>query len=120
MGNFRLISPNGVHVAEVIYEGEPPHGDSYHSLRIDGRAFPGHAWGCLFAFTADSRYFGCSWMERLYERKTVVVDLVTSRYFVLPKYIYDFTISWPSLVGSRDHDKGETYTFTGRERWSTW
>ncbi len=120
MGDYRLVSPDGAHVAELTYEGEPPHGDSYHALQIDGRTFPGYAWGCLFAFTADSKHLGCSWMEHLFERKTVVIDLLKQRYFVLPKYIYNFTIDWPRVVGSREHDKGEAYIFTGQETWRAW
>lgn len=120
MGNFRLVSPDGTHAAELVYEGEPPHGDSYHAMRIDGRPFPGHAWGCVFAFTEDSRFFGFSWMAHLFERKTVVADLSLSRFFVLPRYIGDFTLDWPHVVGSPDRHEGEDYAFTGHERWRAW
>jgi hypothetical protein len=118
MGDFRLISPDLSHEVLLMYAGEPPHGDSYHRLTIEGKSFPGHAWGCLFAFTADSRYFAFSWMERLYDRKTVVTDLQLKQFFVLPKYIYEFTLEWPSVLGSEKFDEGRTYTFTGAEIWS--
>lgn len=45
MGDYLLVTPDRNHQLELVYEGEPPHGDSYHNLKIDGRFFPGLAWG---------------------------------------------------------------------------
>ncbi len=56
MGNFILNSPDKSVRAELFYVGEPPHGDSYHSVIINSKQFLGWAWGCLFAFSQDSRY----------------------------------------------------------------
>jgi len=75
MGDFLLLSPDGTHQIEIIYEGEPPHGDSYHRVVIDGVVFPGYAWGCNFAFSQSSTLAVFSWMSKLLERRTVVVDL---------------------------------------------
>lgn len=120
MGDYQLISPNESIAATITYAGEPPHGDSYHSLSINGKKFPGYVWGCLFAFSSDSRYLVCSWMEKLTERKTVVIDCVSQNYFVLPEYIYKFSINWPKIVGIDGKWDGLGYEFTGNEAWSSY
>lgn len=120
MGDFRLISPDGNHVVLLPYEGEPPHGDSFHRVSIDQRIVPGYAWGCMFAFTADSRYLTFSWMPHLYDRRTMVVDVIERAFFVLPEYIYDFRLAWPSIMGSSLHDDGKSYIFSGREAWTSY
>lgn len=50
MGDFELISPDGLHLVQIIYKGEPPRDDSYHSAIIDGHILPGHVWGVMFSF----------------------------------------------------------------------
>lgn len=117
MGNYVLISPKGKHKIDLTFSGEPPHGDSYHELKIDGKTFPGYAWGCCFVFSADARYFGFSWMESRYERKTIIADLQVNRYFVLPQYIYEFDINWPYVQGSAKIDGNRLYEFAGDEQW---
>lgn len=117
MGDFSLVSPDGKHIVELICEGEPPHGDSYHKVTIDGRAYPGYAWGCMFAFSACSRYLAFSAMPTKFERHTVVVDLDAQRHFVLPAYIYQFSIRWPSIAGEGKLSEGKGYRFGGNERW---
>lgn len=114
MSNYIIFSPRRLHRLDLAYVGEPPHGDSYHSLHIDGKHFPGYAWGCLFAASSDSRYIAFSWMEEPYQRKTVVVDLDNARYLVLPVYLYNLTLNWPEL---REISKNTIYTVTGREKW---
>jgi hypothetical protein len=120
MGDFLLLSPDGTHQIEIIYEGEPPHGDSYHRVVIDGTVFPGYAWGCNFAFSQTSNFAVFSWMSKLLERRTVVVDLEGRKYFPLPEYIYDFCIQWPSIVGVGKLASGKQFTFTGSEQWSAY
>ncbi len=117
MGDYRLISPNRRLSLELKYESEPPHGDSYHRLIIEGKTFPGFIWGCMFAFSSDSRHLVCSWMSRLFERRTVVIDLRDSRYFVLPGYIYDFVIEWPNINDLGNEDSSKSYVFSGHENW---
>ena len=99
MGNYVLISPDGQHKVALRYSGEPPHGDSFHELEVDGVRLPGFAWGCTFAFTVDSRYFAASWMAKLYERKTIVVDVERRQFFVAPDYIHDFAFRERTLEG---------------------
>jgi len=53
MADVGLVMPNGRHSIHLRYEGEPPHGDSYHSIWIDGVRAPGDAWGCQFACTLN-------------------------------------------------------------------
>ena len=54
-------------------------------------------------------------MAKLYQRKTIVIDLAECGFVVLPAYLPDFTFVWPVLTGSSDFDTA--YTFTGRETW---
>jgi hypothetical protein len=117
MGNCILVSPNNSHRVELLYEGEPPHGDSYHRGAIDGRPFPGLLWGGQFGFSTCSRYFVFSWMPKPFERQTVVVDLIEHAYFALPEYIYYFKVCWPSIIGEEEHSAGKQYTFGGNETW---
>ena len=117
MGDFLLIAPNMRNSVELIYEGEPPHGDSYHRATIDGIPFPGHVWGSLFGFSSCSRYFVFSWMSKLFERRTVVADIQTRCYFVLPEYIYKFKVRWPMVLGDGELSNAQQYIFTGSERW---
>lgn len=76
-------SPNGVHDIRLPYVSEPPFGDSYHDLIIDGHRLPGYAWGAKFAFSSDSRYLALEWMAERWARKTMVVDLPAQRYRIL-------------------------------------
>ena len=85
MANLRLVSPDGRRVVDLVHEGEPPHGDSYHPASVGSIALPGLFWGCVFAFSSSSRYFVGSWMQRKFERHTAVVDLEANRYFLLPE-----------------------------------
>jgi hypothetical protein len=117
MGDYILVSPNQAHRIELIYAGEPPHGDSFHHGKINGTAFPGYLWGCMFAFSSCSRYAVFSWMLKLYDRQTVVVDIQTKRYFVLPEYLYDFNVHWPSIIGIGKLWSSKQYSFSGHEHW---
>jgi hypothetical protein len=117
MGDYILMSPNQLHRVALTYEGEPPHGDSYHRGTIDGRAFPGFIWGCMFAFSSCSRYMVFSWMSKLIERHTVVVNLQEKRYSLLPEYIYDFTVNWPTISGKGQQAIGKQFSFNGSETW---
>ena len=117
MGDWRLLSPGRSHEVSLRYLGEPPFGDSYHEARIDGLIIPGFMWGCMFAFTPDGRFFIGSWMSRLYERRTIVVDSDKLCYAVLPVYIYDFCFSWPIVQGANSAHS-LSYKFQGREKWA--
>jgi hypothetical protein len=119
MADFRLVSPDGEHQLEIQYVGEPPHGDSYHRMSIYGRAFPGHSWGCMFAFSPCSRYVGFSWMPAQYDRRTVVADMNEFRFSVSPEYMYDFGISWPAVV-SEGPATPRTHVFDGSESWAAY
>lgn len=117
MGDFELLMPGGKHRVQVFYRGEPPHGDSYHDLTVDGVGFPGYAWGCNFACTADGRYLALSWMATRFERATVVIDMASRKYIALPVYIYDFVFRWPRLEGIGKLSAHLSYEFVGDERW---
>ena len=115
MGNYNLKSPDGSQNIDLIYVGEPPHGDSYHHLIVNGKRAPGFAWGCLFAFSENSRYLVLSWMAKLVERKTMVIDCSQEKYFILPEYICSFSIDWPLI---KENEGEHSYVFSGSEQWS--
>ncbi len=118
MDDWELRSADAKTVAVLTYLGEPPFGDSYHSLAVNGRLVPGYVWGCQFAISTDSRYLVCSWMEKLVERDTLVVDCENFRCFVLPFYLRKFVVEWPSIRGTSDfYGVNLTYRFTGGEEW---
>ncbi|RYF31457.1 MAG: hypothetical protein EOO23_02490 [Comamonadaceae bacterium] len=115
MADYVLATPDGRQEVDLTYEGEPPHGDSYHRLCTRDRKLPGYVWGCAFAASPCSRYLAASWMADLYQRRTIVIDLTECAFVVLPAYLPDFTFAWPVLKGSSAVDPA--YTFTGRETW---
>ena len=90
MEDYKLILDQNKIEIDLKYDGEPPHGDSYHIAWIDGKRLKGYIWGCMFLFPFNQRYMLCSWMEKLYERKTIVVDLNSNFFAVLDDYWYDF------------------------------
>ncbi|MFM0191422.1 hypothetical protein PQR25_37080 [Paraburkholderia nemoris] len=115
MGDYVLFPPDRSYEMTLRYEGEPPHGDSYHVVDIAGRRFPGYAWGCMFAMSECSNFIAFSWMEKKFERLTTVIDVRHSRYLVLPRYIYHPHIEWPSVLDATN-DR-ERYAFDGTEAW---
>jgi len=117
MGDLELVTPRGMHRVQIKYREEPPHGDSYHDISIDGVKLPGYAWGCRFACTDDERFLAFSWMAKLLDRTTIVVDMRERRYFILPEYIYDFVFRWPRLEGIGRRSPGNSFEFIGNERW---
>lgn len=99
MGDYQLVSPSGEHVAELIYETEPPHGDSLHRLILDGRRFPGRVWGRYFTCSTDGDRFGFSWAPAGFESRSVVVDLPARRFAILGLYMAHFLIAGNDVVG---------------------
>jgi len=116
MADIELVMPDSRPI-HLRYEGEPPRGDSYHSIWIDSVRAPGYAWGCQFACTADSRFLAMSWMEKRFERQTAVFDLAQQRYFALPFYMNDFRFHWPRLLGVQASSERRSYEFDGSEVW---
>lgn len=117
MGDYLLVSPDQKHHIKLIYEFEPPHGDSVHSLFVDDRRFAGEAWGCNFAFSACSRYVVFSGMHKRLQRITIVIDVEKSCYFDLPDYIHDFKVTWPSITEVTESPYKRRYTINGNELW---
>jgi hypothetical protein len=116
-GHGLLFSPNSLNKITLKYIGEPPHGDSYHTILINEHKFPGYAWGCMFSFSQDSRYFSLSWMEKLFDRKTIIIDCENMSYTVLEEYFWGITFSWPSVLSYSEKQGGLKYVFTGNEEW---
>ncbi|WP_084304850.1 hypothetical protein [Phytopseudomonas flavescens] len=117
MGNYLLLSPDARHEVELIYLGEPPHGDSYHRVIIDGHALPGFAWGDWFSMSACSRYLSMSWMPACYERHTLLVDMLGYRYTRLPAYMGRVQIDWP-ILRTTDEPRGPLHhQMDARQKW---
>jgi hypothetical protein len=115
MGDYVLTPPDRSYEVTLRYEGEPPHGDSFHVIDVAGRRFPGYAWSCMFSMSDCSSVIAFSWMERKFERLTTVIDVRHSRYFVLPQYIYHPRVEWPSILDATNDQQG--YAFDGTEAW---
>ena len=117
MGDYVLTPPDRSYSVRLRYQGEPPHGDSFHIIDVAGRKFPGYAWGCIFAMSDCSNFIAFSWMERKFERLTTVIDVRRSSYFVLQQYIYHPRIEWPLILDAANEQ--EAYAFDGTEAWMT-
>lgn len=104
MGDYQLVSPGGQHVADLIYETEPPHGDSLHRLIIDGRRFPGRVWGRWFSFSSDGDWLGFSWAGEAFDAATVIADIPGRRFAMLKAYIPAFRIEGSQIL---DQQVGE-------------
>jgi hypothetical protein len=85
--NLQIISKT----ITLLYVSELSHGDSYHKLYIDGTEFSAYVWGCNFLFPYEQKYLVCSYMKKLYERKTVIINLKNLKYYILPKYYHRFS-----------------------------
>ncbi|MDG2522151.1 hypothetical protein P7B02_11425 [Caulobacter segnis] len=117
MGDYILRSPDGGHEIALRYLGEPPHGDSYHELQVDGVKLPGYAWVCNFAFTPDSKFLAANWMAECYERRTVVIDVHERRFAVLPEHLVNFAFSEEQLVGIGE-SVGSSFSIAAVGEWT--
>jgi hypothetical protein len=134
--NFQFISPDGKHNVSAQYFNEPPHGDSYHIAKVDGRRLPGYVWGGSFAWSSDSKYFCCSWMPeksdnrgvRVLARHTIVIEVNEHQYFLMPEYFANFQIQWPQIVeiklvglDPKNFKKLvlRSFCFSGAEEWTS-
>lgn len=86
MGDFKITLEKSSHIIELTYKGEPPHGDSYHIMKINDFQIPGLTWGGMYMFPYNQEYVICSWMSKLYERKTIVIDIRNRRYYITKDY----------------------------------
>jgi len=86
MGDYEIDLALINKIIKVIYVAEPPFGDSYHKLYIDDVEFDGFVWGCEFLFPFNQEYLICSWMKSLYERKTIIINLMNLSHYVFPIY----------------------------------
>ncbi|KAA0970379.1 hypothetical protein FPY71_07620 [Aureimonas fodinaquatilis] len=115
-GDYRIIAPDGQTQALLTYVTEPPFGDSYCRLTVAGKPFPGFAWGSHFAWTKDGRFLVFAWMEKLYDRKTAVVDVDASAFCTLPGYVHTMRVSLGPLTIS-DVKTGEQQQISDSAEW---
>lgn len=90
MNDYTIDLKLSGHNIVLEYVSEPPHGDSYHRMFIDGVLMRGYVWGCNFLFPLGQEFIVCSWMSKLYERKTVLINIPEKMFYTLEKYWYNF------------------------------
>ena len=118
MNDYFINLKKSNHTIELNYVSEPPHGDSYHKMRIDGVTLKGYVWGCMFLFPINQEYIVCSWMEKLYERKTIIINIENKSYHILNEYWYDFRIENGNLLLGNDKFKESKNVNINRiEKW---
>lgn len=97
MDDFRINLHLSNKILLLKYVSEPPFGDSYHQLSIDGEEYEGYVWGCNFIFPFKHNFLICSWMSAPYERKTIIINLLTKKKYILPKYYHSFEVRDSSI-----------------------
>lgn len=118
-GDYCFVSPDRTKNAFLTYLREPPFGDAYGRLAIEGRPFPGYVWGSFFAWSTDSRYFSFAWMQTLYDRKTVIADINTTTFCVLTDYIHDMILGDNPLTLT-DKKTGFTHRGIHKVEWQSY
>lgn len=116
MGDYLLLPPDQSYALTLRYAGEAPRGDSYHVAEIGEQRLPGYAWGCEFFMSVCSSYLAFSWMPELFARRTMVLNVRSNRYFVLPQYIYSPRIEWP-LILDNSRPPQKPFASVGTEIW---
>jgi len=86
-GNGHIIHLDmSKHDIELKYAGEPPHGDFYYEMDIDGQRIAGYVWAWVISFPFKQKYIVCHWVSRLFERKTIIIDIETLKFIEMDKY----------------------------------
>lgn len=86
MDDYKITLEKSNYIIELTYKGEPPHGDSYHTMKINDIQIPGFTWGGMYMFPYNQEYVICSWMSKFYERKTIIIDIKNRRYYITKDY----------------------------------
>lgn len=86
MGDYEIILALSNKNIKIIYVSEPPFGDSYHKIYINDVEFDGYVWGCGFLFPFNQEYLVCSWMKELYDRKTIIINIINLNCYIFPVY----------------------------------
>ncbi|MBN2879391.1 MAG: hypothetical protein JXN65_07145 [Clostridia bacterium] len=107
------------HVVELKYAGEPPHGDFYYDMYIDGNRIKGYVWAWTIAFPFKQKYIVCNWMSKLYERKTIIIDIEKLKFFEIKGHwtIIDVTEDQVTFSGYEKYEdqNSEFITFGASE-----
>ncbi|RYF40822.1 MAG: hypothetical protein EOO25_11565 [Comamonadaceae bacterium] len=116
-----VLSPDGQHRTQWLYETEPPHGDSLHQVWLDGVRLPGRYWGRGHAWSADAAY--CT-LERDEDRaSTLYLVRVADRCWLrLGSRCAVVSLDLPVITlrsyGAGDGAAPQPMTLTGSERFS--
>ena len=105
MNDFLAKTNNGKHEIFLKYIGEPPHGDSYHEMTIDGNKIAGFVWGCMFVCDENNENLFFQWMEQYIERKLVIYNFKNKKIYVLPTFINKFYIQDDFICGYNDNNE---------------
>lgn len=120
MVDYQIHAPAGYAILSLPYISEPPHGDSVHRILVNDHTFPGFAWGNSLAWSPCSRYVALDWTAQLrtLTRNTIVLDVHSLKYFVLPEYVLATRFAYPRLYRESEGNEGLAFEFSGQERWA--
>ena len=103
MENYKLTLDQNEAEVFLKYIGEAPHGDSYFSMYINNECIKGYVWGCMYLFPFNQAYIICSWMEKIYERKTIIIDHKSKKFSILDTYWYDYKEDEDKIILSNNN-----------------
>ena len=117
-GDLEVLSPNGQHLVQWLYDGEPPFGDSINLVWIDGRQLSGWFRGRFHAWSPDSEYFT---VEK-YDHENgglFVVRVADKHWYRVNDGASVVSIIFPKITFQEyDRTNSETsYIFSGNESW---
>jgi hypothetical protein len=127
-GDTDCFSPNQKYKTRWVYDGEPPHGDSWHLVWLDDKLLPGCYWGRGHAWSPDSEYFT---LEKYDKNECVlyVVRAIDLHWFKVSVNSLVKSLLYPNIVFREYLDLlnkhkdcsplDERYIFSGEETWSS-
>jgi hypothetical protein len=120
-GDYDFLGPDGQSRVSFPYAWEPPHGDSLHRVVFSGAELPGFAWGNGVAWSPCGRYLLIDYSQDRCKltRDVAVIDLHSTRFFVLRDYVAATRLSYPNVFAKAGADETVAYTFSGEENWQS-
>jgi hypothetical protein len=117
-GDTDCFSPNRKYKTRWVYDGEPPHGDSWHLVWLDDKLLPGIYWGRGHAWSPDSMYFT---LEKYVKDATAlyVVRIADLHWFKVAVHSGAKSFLYPNIIYRKyGSTTEEEYVFTGNEAWT--
>ena len=111
-----MKSPDGKHIAELIYKSEIRFGPAYYSLKVDGTKIKRRTFGHKIKWSDDSRYIATvEWLTTDYQKgpitRVAIIDVKLkklSEFKMIKKgFAKDFCFNGANLVYKKHfYDKG--------------